>query len=79
VVAEKLRQRIESGAFGAPQRIPLTASFGVAPVHGAEGFAEALRRADAALYRAKSRGRNRVVVDDELEVDATAGSAADAA
>lgn len=65
VVAEKIRQRVEASAFGARQRIAVTASFGVAAAHGPGAFAEALHRADAALYRAKSLGRNRVAVDDD--------------
>jgi diguanylate cyclase (GGDEF)-like protein len=62
-VAEKIRQRIEATPFGTRQRIHVTASFGVAAMHDMTGFAETLRRADEALYRAKSEGRNRVVVD----------------
>ena len=62
-VAEKIRQRIEGTLFGTRQRIHVTASFGVAGMKGQEDFAETLRRADEALYRAKSDGRNRVVVD----------------
>jgi diguanylate cyclase (GGDEF)-like protein len=62
-VAEKIRQRIEATPFGARQRIHVTASFGVAAMGSTAGFAETLRRADEALYRAKSEGRNRVVVD----------------
>ena len=62
-VAEKIRQRIEATPFGTRQRIHVTASFGVAAMHDMTGFAETLRRADEALYRAKSEGRNRVVFD----------------
>ncbi len=38
-----------------------TASFGVATWNGQEELAAVLGRADANLYRAKDRGRNRVV------------------
>jgi len=62
-VAEKIRQRMESTAFGSRHRITVTASFGVAEMQDMAGFADSLRRADEALYRAKSEGRNRVVVD----------------
>jgi len=41
----------------------LTISVGVAELRGRDGAVECLRRADAALYLAKARGRNRVVVD----------------
>jgi diguanylate cyclase (GGDEF)-like protein len=61
-MAEKIRQRIEQTHFGTRHRIHVTASFGVAGMQGQEDFADTLRRADEALYRAKSEGRNRVVV-----------------
>jgi len=63
-VAEKIRLRLEATHFGSRQRIHVTASFGVAAMRGTSDFAETFRRADEALYRAKSEGRNRVVVDE---------------
>lgn len=51
-LAEELRQAVETLGF--------TASFGVAPVMGAEDIDVGLRRADLALYHAKAHGRNRV-------------------
>lgn len=76
VVAQKIRQRIEASAFGARPRIHVTASFGVAVARTVGEFADGLHRADAALYQAKSHGRNRVVIDGEFKADSTAGAAA---
>lgn len=42
----------------------LTASFGVAPLVNARGLDDALAQADAALYRAKNAGRDRVCTSD---------------
>ncbi|WP_294619027.1 GGDEF domain-containing protein [uncultured Roseovarius sp.] len=42
----------------------LTASFGVAPLVNARELDDALAQADAALYRAKSAGRDRVFTSD---------------
>lgn len=45
-----------------PRTLKVTISIGVADSSGeGEGFAAALRRADAALYKAKESGRNKVV------------------
>lgn len=61
-IAERLRARVEALRIshrGATLR--LTASFGVATqTTRREPFEETLARADAALYRAKAEGRNRV-------------------
>ena len=59
-VAERLRKGIASGKFG---KIKVTASFGVAELDDSMGDVGALvEKADAALYKAKESGRNRVVV-----------------
>lgn len=57
-LAEKLRARLESTPL--PPVGVVTASFGVAELHPGEGIEALLHRADEALYRAKSSGRNRV-------------------
>lgn len=44
-----------------PLGIPLTISIGVAAHRHGDGVDQTLARADAALYRAKHEGRNRVV------------------
>lgn len=51
--------------------IRLTASFGVATAHDGETYERLFARADAALYRAKTNGRNRVVnAEDRRQDDA---------
>lgn len=62
--AERLRQSIaEAGVEHEGQTIRVTASIGIAVMRAADGNADAaLQRADAALYAAKSQGRNRVEV-----------------
>lgn len=57
-LAEKLRLVVAGAAW--PSGRPVSASFGVAALMDGEDFAAVIERADAALYRAKSLGRNRV-------------------
>lgn len=64
MVAERLRQRVGENAFKIDDdlEINVTVSIGIAIVEGDCNTAEKLlEKADAALYRAKRDGRNRVV------------------
>jgi diguanylate cyclase len=63
-VAEKVRRRLEMTDIALPSgaSVRVTASMGVAAFDGLADYQVLLKRADEALYRAKSEGRNRVVV-----------------
>ena len=67
IVAERIRTKTAGKSFpirGGEQSLEVTVSVGVASFLGAEDDAAALlKRADVALYRAKTDGRNRVVAD----------------
>ncbi len=67
-LAEKLRHRIMQTNFIPENPLHITASFGVAASSADQGFEDAFRQADQALYLAKNRGRNCVVAagDDQL-------------
>jgi len=70
-LADKLRVRIEdSEIICSSRRIAVTASFGVALAPPGSMVSDAFKRADAALYRAKAAGRNRVEIDKTLDRDA---------
>jgi diguanylate cyclase (GGDEF)-like protein len=64
-IAERLRRSLELFNFAWDDRyFAVTASIGVACIAGGSTTLEdAMRRADAACYRAKDKGRNRVQVD----------------
>ncbi|MFO1389681.1 GGDEF domain-containing protein [Cellvibrio sp.] len=64
-LAEKLRIVIFDSVFEPENPIAVTASFGVAAVSPNEPFSDAFKRADEALYSAKSLGRNCVVVAEQ--------------
>jgi two-component system, cell cycle response regulator len=67
LVAERIRKALESAPVGRTRPVALTTSIGVAVFTG-EGVADAAefaKRADDALYRAKSEGRNRVALAPE--------------
>jgi diguanylate cyclase (GGDEF)-like protein len=65
-LAERLRADLEAGSVRVEDGsdIVQTASFGVACRADGEGLDGLLGRADAALYRAKDSGRNKVMVAD---------------
>jgi diguanylate cyclase (GGDEF)-like protein len=60
ILGEKLRLLIEQHTFCEQARV--TASFGVATIGSGESLESLFKRADEALYQAKSLGRNRVQV-----------------
>jgi diguanylate cyclase (GGDEF)-like protein len=64
IAAERMRAAIEALGIVHPGLTPpgvVTVSGGVACLGGGETVARLLGRADAALYRAKEEGRNRIV------------------
>ncbi|MEJ2481068.1 MAG: diguanylate cyclase, partial [Acidihalobacter sp.] len=68
VLAEKLRSRVAEAALGTDgEQAELTVSVGLAADMGEGGIPELIEAADWALYRAKHRGRNRVVMFGDSE------------
>ena len=64
--AERARSALAAQPMaGLPARV--TASFGVADLHASCSTAQLVSQADAALYRAKREGRNRVVGPEETQ------------
>ncbi|MGN6466673.1 MAG: diguanylate cyclase [Rhizobiaceae bacterium] len=59
---------------GLPEGCSVTASFGVAETHAGEDLTSLMRRADAALYEAKRRGRDRVRSADMRQDPAKQGT-----
>ena len=64
--ANRLRQHVEQAEINCDgHQIKVTASFGVACIKPNGNFEDAMRAADAALYKAKEAGRNCVVLAPE--------------
>lgn len=65
--AERIRKKIEEAKFEwEGTRIPVTVSLGVATRHTAENIPDPMvHRADAALYKAKKSGKNRVCTEND--------------
>ncbi|NJN52257.1 MAG: GGDEF domain-containing protein, partial [Gammaproteobacteria bacterium] len=70
-VAERLRRQTQLMVIhpNAPD-FAVTASVGIAAYRLREAVEQLLGRADAAMYAAKTQGRNRVVVAPEIETEA---------
>ena len=61
--AERLRLTVETHPFELSGRIfSLSLSIGLIQIDGTQTPGELLSQADAAMYRAKAQGKNRVVV-----------------
>lgn len=64
ILAQRMRKAIEEITLRYNDTlIPVTISIGVASYHGGS-IAELINKADSALYKAKSNGRNQVVIAD---------------
>jgi diguanylate cyclase (GGDEF)-like protein len=59
-IAERLRRAISAQIW--PRGLRVTGSFGVAEAHAGDDLVDGIRRADEAMYLAKSNGRDRVEV-----------------
>ncbi|MEP2990756.1 MAG: GGDEF domain-containing protein [Parasphingorhabdus sp.] len=69
-LAERIRQAFANLKHsGLSDDIRLTASFGVATAYDGETYEQLFARADAALYKAKSSGRNRVENAEEPRLE----------
>ena len=65
LVAERIRTKLMAANI-LPDGKSVTASFGVALARKDEDYAAFYRRLDKTLYEAKSKGKNQVVIDEEV-------------
>jgi diguanylate cyclase (GGDEF)-like protein len=75
LLAERIRAGIEREHATGP--VSVTASFGVACVHQHRSASALLAKADAAMYRAKRAGGNRIVLDEADDIEAPAPALAE--
>jgi diguanylate cyclase (GGDEF)-like protein len=61
--AEKIRKSVESTSFLDGKLGKITVSVGAASIVKSELFEQAFMRADKAMYKAKTSGRNRTIVN----------------
>jgi len=61
IYAEKLRDLLENQNYSI--KIQATGSFGIAGYQSGDSVSSLIERADRALYRAKTGGRNRVEIE----------------
>lgn len=62
-IAERVREAVAGSAFVRHRGIRLTLSVGMVEIHGSDEIQPLLSKADAAMYKAKDLGGNRVVVN----------------
>ena len=74
IPAERFRQLIADSRFPMPPEgrpVSITVSVGIAEYRNGDTLDDVIRRADLAMYAAKSGGRNRVVDYDHLDKSET--------
>ncbi len=62
-IANRIREKVQSLSFEEHPEVKVSVSIGIAPYRGS--LMEAIHRADKAMYRAKSLGKNRVIVSEQ--------------